>query len=65
MTLPGLRDVRLRIGMSGKDLAERLDVHFSTIYKWEDGGKTSQEVVGRLAKILGVKPAALLPRKTA
>ncbi len=59
LTLPLLRHVRERAPLSQEELAERSGVHRVTIARLELGATARASTIRKLAKALGVKPAAL------
>ena len=51
-----LRSIRKERGLSVKELAERIDVSFSTIYRWENGERIPDGFnMGKLMNALGVR----------
>ena len=51
-----LRSIRKERGLSVKELAERIDVSFSTIYRWENGERVPDGFnMGKLMNVLGVR----------
>ncbi|MCZ6745806.1 MAG: helix-turn-helix transcriptional regulator [Acidobacteria bacterium] len=56
-----LRQLRRQAGLSLKDVAARLGVHFTTVSAWERGrSEPSLERLRELARLYGVEMAALL-----
>jgi transcriptional regulator with XRE-family HTH domain len=57
-----LRDARVRSGLSAVDAAERVGVHFVTVYAWENVDRAdhpSGERLTRVAEVYGTSPKAL------
>ena len=51
-----LRSIRKERGLSVKELAERIDVSLSTIYRWENGERVPDGFnMGKLMNVLGVR----------
>ena len=51
-----LRSIRKERGLSVKELAERIDVSFPTIYRWENGERVPDGFnMGKLMNVLGVR----------
>ena len=51
-----LRSIRKKRGLSVKELADRIDVSFQTIYRWENGERIPDGFnMGKLMNVLGVR----------
>ena len=51
-----LRSIRKERGLSVKELADRIDVSFQTIYRWENGERIPDDFnMGKLMNVLGVR----------
>ena len=51
-----LRSIRKERGLSVKELADRIDVSFQTIYRWENGERIPDGFnMGKLMNVLGVR----------
>lgn len=48
----GVRDIRLKIGISQKDLAKKLGVHWRTVQNWEKNGGISQSDYSKICALL-------------
>lgn len=60
-----LKDLREARGLSRADLAEKLGLTYVTIYRWEEVsgiGGVRIDVLDKIAQVLDVPAAALLPR---
>lgn len=56
-----LRHLRQNVGLTQQEVAEKLGVHFSSIYKYEKNtAKLSADKLERLAEIYGVTPGEIL-----
>ena len=63
-----LRDARVRSGLSKADAAEKVGVHFVTLYAWENENRTdqpSEENLARAARAYGTTPETLHRRAKA
>ena len=54
-----LRDLRVRRGLSVRQLAARSGVHYTTLSRFENGLALREEHVRALADALGVSPRTL------
>lgn len=51
-----LRSIRKELGLSVKELADRIDVSFQTVYRWENGDRIPDGFnMGKLMNVLGVR----------
>lgn len=50
-----LKRLRLRVGLTQEELAEKLGVSKQSIYRYEASGRISADLVGRLERILGAE----------
>lgn len=55
-----LKELRQRNGWSQAEVGKTLFVTSQTVSKWESGGVSSLEVLGKLAELFGVTPTQLL-----
>lgn len=56
-----IRVFRMQLGMSMEELGEKLGTTGQTVQRWETTGKVNVDELPRIAAILGVAPADLVP----
>ena len=55
-----IKDLRIKNGWSQAEVGKKLFVTSQTVSKWESGGISSLEILGKLAELFGMAPTELL-----
>ncbi len=64
MTGEELRRIRERLGLTQRQLAERLGVHWNSVARWERNEMSIRETAARLVRLLAqAEPKATRKRK--